>query len=370
MTNRRIISIILCVFLCLGLIGCADSGSTPSTGSSSQTEPADTGKSTGNTIYLYGEVHSRHYIIALELQLWQTYYHEYGMRHLFIEAAYYSAQMMNMWMHAEDDTILDQLFDAWEGTQAASDVYRNFYKTIKETCPETVFHGTDVGHQYSTHGYWYRDYLQEQGLTETEEYRLTLEAIEQGRIYYEESDQPYVYRENTMVENFIREYDSLNGESIMGIYGSAHTDLFALNFSKECPCMGRQLKAYYGDIVVSEDLYPRALQEAKPLRTETLEINGKSYTAEYFGLLEISANNPEYLYMEFWRVVDAYEDFCNSFNTGTRLDQNKYPMLLQKDQAYAIRYTDIHGKTRMEYYICTGKYSKDELYTIEVTFDQ
>jgi len=38
---------------------------------------------------------------------------------------------------------------------------------------------------------------------------LAHEAVKQGKYYYENSDD--VYRENKMVENFIREYDALNG---------------------------------------------------------------------------------------------------------------------------------------------------------------
>ena len=51
-----------------------------------------------------------------------------------------------------------------------------FYRTIKEQCPETVFHGTDVGHQYDSTGARYQDYLEERGLADTEDYRLTLET--------------------------------------------------------------------------------------------------------------------------------------------------------------------------------------------------
>ena len=52
---------------------------------------------------------------------------------------------------------------------------------------------------------------------------LAQEAIEQGKFFYEHSDD--VYRENKMAENFIREFDRLTGENVMGIYGGAHTGL-------------------------------------------------------------------------------------------------------------------------------------------------
>lgn len=361
--GRSISAFVLSLVLIAGLFGCAAGNDIATTESVSQTVAVEAPA----MIFLYGEYHSREYIIDLELELWQNYYHEYGMRHLFLEDAYYTAQMLNMWMQAEDDAILDMIFDAHEGSHAASDVYRHFYQTIKETCPETVFHGTDVGHQYSTLGYWYRDYLQEQGLTDTEEYRLTLDNIEQGQIFYEESDQPSVYRENNMAENFAKAFDALDGESVMGIYGSAHVDLFAMNHTGECPCMGRQLRSRYGDMVSCEDLHQRALESAVPRYTETILINGKQYTAEYFGLREISVSFPEYQSMEFWHIVDGYQDFSAGSNTGNTQGQPAYPMLLQAGEAYMILYTHADGSTHTEYHICTGKYSQGELYTYEVS---
>ena len=52
---------------------------------------------------------------------------------------------------------------AWEGTYASGAETLDFYRTVKEGCPETVFHGTDVGHQYDSTGARYRDYLEERG---------------------------------------------------------------------------------------------------------------------------------------------------------------------------------------------------------------
>lgn len=321
-------------------------------------------------IYLYGELHSRPYIVELELQLWQNYYHEYGMRHLFLEDCYFTAQILNLWMQAEDDTLLDLIFAAIKGTHGGSEVKRNFYKSIKETCPETVFHGTDVGHQYDSLGTWYLSYLQEHGLTDSQEYQLTEEAIAQGRAFYHEAKDADVYRENMMAENFIREFDSLTGESVMGIYGNAHTGLYALNKTKECDCMGKQLKARYGETITSEDLYERALLEAKPKHTETIVVNDKSYTAAYYGLTEVNASSPEYHSMEFWHLFGAYEDFYNyGTNTGNTMAQYNFPMLLQTGEAYLIRFNHADGNFHWEYYICTGRYSKGKLYTLEVKFN-
>lgn len=63
-----------------------------------------------------------------------------------------------------------------------------------------------------------------------------------------------MYRENKLVENFIREYDKLNGECIMGIYGSAHIGLDSLDFTGSVPCMANQLNEKNKDMIYSEDL--------------------------------------------------------------------------------------------------------------------
>lgn len=374
---RHIVAISLAICLCM--CGCTQSEEFPTTDPTfSTTAPTSpTTESTSPTIiedvqpmiYLYGEVHSRGYIIDLELQLWQTYYHEYGMRHLFMESAYFTSEMLNLWMKADNDSILDLICDTMKGTHAGSEVYRDFYIAIKQTCPDTVFHGTDVGHGYDTLGAWYLNYLQEHGLTDSEEYMLTEEAIAQGNTFYHEAEKPNVYRENTMTENFIREFDALDGEKVMGIYGSAHVDLYALNHTKECDAMGKQLKSRYGELVASEDLYERALHEAMPKYTENIVINGKTYPAEYYGLIEVSVSNPEYLTMEFWHLIGAYDDFYNGTNTGNIMYQYMYPMLLQKGEGYLIRYHHADGTFHFEYYICNGKYKQGELYTLEVSLN-
>lgn len=103
-------------------------------------------------IFLYGEIHAVDYIIDMEFDLWSAYYHNDGMRHLFVELPYYSAQFMNIWMKSDNDDILDSLFRDWTGTAADSPDCYNFYKRIKTECPETIFHGTDIGHQATTIG--------------------------------------------------------------------------------------------------------------------------------------------------------------------------------------------------------------------------
>ena len=117
-------------------------------------------------IYLYGEIHGIAAIEEYEAERWKECY-ERGMRHLFVELSHYTAQWLNLWMDAEDDEILEQLHQDWESTLSSGAETLDFYRTIKEQCPETVFHGTDVGHQYDSTGARYQKTIWRSGAWRT-----------------------------------------------------------------------------------------------------------------------------------------------------------------------------------------------------------
>lgn len=331
---RRIIALLLIFCLCLPFSGCA---------------PKEPGK-----IYIYGENHINPDITVLELELWQSYYHDQGMRHLFIEYSYFHAAFLNIWMQAEDDSILIDVYNDLVGTQAHTEITLNFFRTIKETCPETIFHGTDVGHQFNSTGKRYLEYLEAHDLTDTKEYQLTVEAIDQGKLYYGSGSQDHVYRENTMAENFIREYEALDGENIMGIYGTAHIYLDRRNHTGECDSMGKQLASCFGELITSEDLSPILQENAQPLRTETITIGKKDYTAEYFGSWTVSESYFGYSEVEFWRLPDAYEAFSKSNPNGTFRGGAYYPFPVEEGGAYVVQFLYSDGRKLRTYYLCDG----------------
>ncbi|WP_265445224.1 hypothetical protein [Acetivibrio straminisolvens] len=234
--NKHVLSLVMFFILLIALNACSSSSAPDSE----------------KKIFLYGERHGVEKILQKELELWCEYYSNKNMRHLFVELPYYTAEFLNIWMKSDSDEILDELYNDWMGTASHNPYTKEFYKNIKSKCPETIFHGTDVGHQFHTTGERFLKYLEDNNLKDTEQYRLTQESIEQGKYFYENSDD--VYRENKMAENFIREYDALNGENIMGIYGSAHTGLDDMDFTNSVPCMANQLEDVYKDIIYSENL--------------------------------------------------------------------------------------------------------------------
>ena len=217
--NKGKTALLLVLTLIVGLLSVACGSSTSSDNKQEQ------------IIYLLGEYEHSNPDMQDQIYAWWDYfYHEKGMRHYFLEDSYYVAGFLNLWMKADNDDILNQLYDDCEGTQAHSPVMLEFYKKIKENCPETFFHGTDIGHQYYSTGERYLKYLEDNGMKGSEEYALTLESIEQGKTFYDkkrnESEYDgYKYREQIMTENFLRELNSIGkNESVFGSYGGAHTE--------------------------------------------------------------------------------------------------------------------------------------------------
>jgi len=304
-------------------------------------------------IYLYGEMHAEEKILDRELELWRNYYHNENMRHLFVELSYYGAEFINLWMQSDSDELLNTLYDEWDGAAMHSPTVLEFYKQIKEECPETIFHGTDVGHQHKTTGRRFLEYLETNKLTDTDLYRLTLQAIEQGKNYKANSDEDHVYRENTMVDNFIREFDNLNGESIMGIYGGAHTDFDAMEYiTHSVPCMAAQLKERYGDVIYAEDL-TWLLRDIEPIRSDVISVGEKEYEATYYGQQDVSQHEVMKC-RDFWRLENAYDDFKDIPLADDDLPYDNYPMLVDEGQVFVIEYTLKDGSVMRMYYRSDG----------------
>ncbi|MDR1301882.1 MAG: hypothetical protein LBK43_05370 [Treponema sp.] len=215
-------------------------------------EPYEVGGNVNNaTIILVGEEHGIDWIIDKEFEIWYNCYHTEGLRHLFIESPYYDAQFYNLWLKSDNDEMYETLFLDKKGTAAYNQYSYEFYKKMKQECPETIFHGTDIGHQYDTTGKRFLEYLIAHNFRNSEQYKLTIKAINQGKKYYVNHSPQY--RENTMTKNFIDEFDKLKHEKIIGIYGGAHINYNKSAFYGNYPCMAKQLREYYGDIIYFEN---------------------------------------------------------------------------------------------------------------------
>lgn len=314
----------------------------------SQSEPPAPPSQAAPQIYLYGEQHGVEKILDKEFELWSQYYQNEGMRHLFVELPYYTACFLNVWMKENDDTILDAVYNDWEGTASQTPDVKAFYQKIKRECPETIFHGTDVGHQYHSTGERFLRYLKDKGLENSAQYRTAQEAIEQGKLYYDNDGNDddaasNVYRENTMVKNFIREFDGLQGESIMGIYGAAHTEPEGMEYTTQSiPCMANQLDDTYTGMIQAKSLVWIA-KDIEPQKVEQMTVNGKTYQASYFGKEDMSSFSEAMAFREFWRLENAYDDFKDFPKDGDVLPDDNYPMLIKVGQVFVVDFTQKDG---------------------------
>ncbi|MDR2729741.1 MAG: hypothetical protein LBB81_02450 [Treponema sp.] len=216
-------------------------------------EPVNVGGNINDAkIIFIGEKHNVDWIYDVEFEKWKQYYVNERLRHLFMEMPYYFAQTFNLWMKSDVSDI--SIMGSMNNDQNA---YK-FYKKIKSECPETIFHGNDVGHDYKYINERSLNYYMENVFKNIEQYNIILEIIEQGRNYYEnysEEEEKEEYRENMMVRNFIREFDNLENKKVIGIYGGAHTN-YNRNFGNfKYPCMAKQLYEYYGNIIYFENYW-------------------------------------------------------------------------------------------------------------------
>ncbi len=218
--------------------------------------PADDTK-----IMLYGESHGSKAYYDVELQLWQDFYED-GLRDFFIELPYYTAEFLNVWMKEDTNVLLDTWFEEISGTLSGNKYYYDFFCQIKKTCPETVFYGTDVGHQFDTTGARYLKYLEDNGLKDSENYQRSEDCIKQGKEFYEnreDSSGVSELREAYMVSNFKNAYARQGGGKIMGVYGSYHTNVNA-------DVMVSRLKCDLGDIISSVKISSLMVFNKNPYR--------------------------------------------------------------------------------------------------------
>ncbi|MGP1577788.1 MAG: hypothetical protein ACTTH7_10000 [Treponema sp.] len=332
----------------------------------SEADSANTDGYTGS-IYLYGEQHGVKKITDKELELWHTYYTN-GMRHLFLELPSYTAEYLTIWLKEKDNAILDEVFSDWKGTAFHNQHTFNFFMQIKAQCPETVFHGTDVGHQYSTTGERFLRYLESKKQQNSPAYLRAQEIIQQGITYYTGSNtNAMAYRENMMVQNFIYELNHVQNADIMGIYGSAHTDTAALDSTGTIPCMANQLKSIYGDNLNTEDLTPLA-KDIEPIRIDTITAAHTDYRAYYYGKQDLNGFKG-FLYREFWQLDSAYEALKDSGKTGDWLPESNYPMQIEPGQVYVIDYTKADNTKIRLYYISEGKIRNGQLITENIAVE-
>jgi len=318
-------------------------------------------KSTGQ-IFLYGESHGFPEIMERQLEIWYDYYHNHNLRHMFIEFAYFTAELLNIWMLSDNDDLLYELFNEdWFDAVPSVSYYLDFLKTIKREFPETTFHGVDIGFGYWAEGKLFLQYLKDNNEQGTERYLLTLESIEQGKHFGRTDD--FEFRVTKMTENFIREFDRLLDQNVMAINGAAHATLGFYNYNvagrTDVPTMAQRLRLRYGDSLHIEDLsilvsINEPISINAPIRVDIITINGIDYEASYFGTDFTAFRN--IVSRSFWRLENAYEDFKDKPTTGDFLPFDNYPMKIELNQVFIVDVTFRNGTVSRLFYRSEGGY--------------
>ena len=89
--------------------------------------------------------------------------------------------------------------------------------------------------------------------------------------------------------------------------------------------------------------YTRQFKADAPLRTDSLYVGGKYYTATYYGRIDMSYWHEYYSCRDFWRLENAYSDFNGKNLTGEFLPESNYPMPIQPGEVFVIDYYPKNG---------------------------
>lgn len=334
--------VLLALLLALVLGACADPGAPKASSDTTPTQRDETAVSSG-LIYLFAEGTATERFHEKELEFWDEFYAG-GMRDLFLETSYCKAAYLNEWMQADSDDVLLRLFD--DGIEAEeTGSLLAFYRVIKEQYPETVFHGTDVGHEFSSLGERYLSELREAGLENSESYALAKENNEQGVAFYDILNYDVLiglaYQENVMAQNFIREFEHSGSNGVMGIYSLLHADSESLCLSGNAPSMAQQIASQYGGAVHSLRL------------TDELTVKGKPYAASYCGEYSASHLNLGFDTMEIWQSDAAYADLCDCPRTEVVFPSSGFRLPPKEKTVLIVDFTSAEG-TRRWYFLSDG----------------
>ena len=111
------------------------------------------------------------------------------------------------------------------------------------------------------------------------------------------------------------------------------------------------LKQMYGDRVHTESLtHPAAKLLEDPMRVDTITIDGKEYDASFFGCQYLKNILPRFIYRDFYRIKNAYEDFSNKKKNSNVLSYNNYPLQVQTKDVFMIEFCLADGSLERQFY--------------------
>lgn len=254
-------------------------------------------------ITLYGEIHAEKEIYDREIEIIDEFYKNGG-RTLFLEAGYCQGEILNSWMESDNDEGLDLIFKIYEGTTLSSEVYYDYYKTIKEKFPEIRFIGTDIEHVYGNkdkiemfEDYFFKNIYPD---LDDDEKALADKSIAQGKECYAHRTNYNILsaRELMMGPNMIDAIKRTD-ENIIGFYGKAH--LFGKFREKIMVDQVREEFPWIKTVDLTMDFEPPVIE------TKEIEIAGDKYEADLLMKGNYGRNNEhgETRSLEIYRVKNA-----------------------------------------------------------------
>ena len=145
--------------------------------------------------------------------------------------------------------------------------------------------------------------------------------------------------------------------------------VFIIDYTKKDGSVERT--HYISDGTVWQDMPSTRQFLAEPMpaiKVTQITVNGKEYTASYFGECDISSWS-EYACREFWRLENAYDDFKDNPRTNDVLPFNNYIMDVEMEQVFIIDYTNKDGSVKRTYYISDGTVWQDMPSTREIKIE-
>ena len=278
-----------------------------------------------------------------ELALWQECYQQ-GMRDLFVELEYAFGGYLNLWMQSDSDDYFEQFWQDYVNKWGFdSFLLRDFYRAIKATCPETVFHAVDVG-WYSNAGWRYIHLLEAQGKQDTPEYARARENLKQGRTFngIRNNNERNQYWETCIAENVAEAFESLGGRDAMGIFDIARINGGEKPFPEYETVLEYLLARYPDAIEVKE--YPPVM--------DTVIIGDREYAAEYGGAFEPTSE--KVLLYHVWRIEGGYETFKDAPLTGDSFYCYWLLFPVETGRVYVLRFDLADGSEEYVYYRTDG----------------
>jgi len=320
-------------------------------------------QSTG-LIFLYGEEHLRDHeeMLARQLERWGYYYNTHGMRHLFLEKPFYTGEFLNQWLYADNEAEADTMMLALVDEGAVSPFHaEHFFGVIRRDFPDTVFHGVNIGGMWNVAtGQRFLAYLISSGQSNTARYELTRQNIAQAEMYSRTWDDglPPISWIRDKADNFVRAFDALGGESVMGIFNTQHTEFGNHTQLRmyASATLATRLQRRYGDAVSSVNLQEILQQEEwyriaeELIESRTITLNDIDYEATLLSDADLSGEDLFIVRSLFFRLENAYENLRHSLDTGGRMAFVNFPVEVEHEQIYVMAQITEDGFAWMRYF--------------------